>query len=111
MLPESAIPACVPVAPVEGDAPITLDPMESQPESAPASVAQLLQASRDANLSRLRASRQKLYIEAELQAARALRLREEAHDRDPEHLDGEWQHDKGQHEALVVFLRNYPSIP
>lgn len=73
-------------------------------------VAQLLQQSRDANDARLRASLKKNYQEAESHAATALALRELAHDADPDHTDSEWSNDKGSHEAIVAFLKQYPSI-
>lgn len=113
MLPESNIPACVPSAPVDGGAPIALDPVVGAPE-APAPVlrvADLLQQSRDANHARIRESRRKSYIEAEAQSRKALALRELAHSLDPAHNDAAWQADTVPHAAICDFLRAYPSIP
>lgn len=76
-------------------------------------VAECLRASRAANDDRLRASNGKPpnYAIAEGHAARALQLREQAHEQDPEHVDPEWASDKAPHDTVVAFLRKYPSIP
>lgn len=82
------------------------------PETLPLPVAVLLQQSRQANLDRLRAGNAKPpnYQLAEQHAARALELRLQAHDIDPQHADSEWANDKAPHDQVVGFLRKYPSI-
>lgn len=76
-------------------------------------VAQLLRQSRAENLSRVRLGNAKPpnYPQAEAHAANALRLREWAHELDPEHGDPEWKNDTVPHHEMVAFLKAYPGIP
>lgn len=54
------------------------------------------------------------YAAAEAHVARALTLRQQAHDADPLHTDPAWDSEKHlrfHHDDLVAFYRAYPQIP
>jgi hypothetical protein len=78
-------------------------------------VNRLLEASRSAHAEYRRAanpeSGQPNYPLAEQHVARALELRKQAHELDPNHRSSGWASDQAPHERLIKFYESYTSIP
>lgn len=94
------------------DPPVSIQPVDSP------SVSSLLKRSRahhqrKTELANKRLGKQHVpnYQAAEAEAAKALELRLQAHDLDPDHLDPEWANDPAPHAEIVAFLQKYESIP